>query len=221
MRLPGSDNLVILIHGFANPGGRNTTDHFIPGFKSLGCDVVPWDYWDHDGWWSAPFSLVQVRVANEAIANGLRQYTHLARRVYNHIAVIGHSNGGAISWIASRPRTDEQGVEQPGAFFDSVVLINPALDRDAVFGPNTRQIFCIHTPWDVPTRIGGLLPFHWWGDAGARGLDPEPRVVNIDASTNIQFPIRDHDGLMSYKNLEGYWEAEVQRLALCRPQESV
>lgn len=211
-------SLVILEHGFANPGGKNTTDRFAAGFEELGCTVVSYDYWWHDGWWSAPLSLAQVRLANRAIANGLRLYTLLARTVYDHIAIVAHSNGAAIAYIASQNRTDEHEIVQPGAHFDSVVLVNPALDRDAHFGPNTRQIFCLHTPWDLATRASTILPFHWWGDAGALGLDlHDPREVNVDTSTNKLYPVRSHNGLMSLENLSGYWEEEVQRLALARP----
>lgn len=209
------DTLVVLVHGFANPAGKHTTKKLKAGFEALGCDVESWDYWWHSGWYSFLPSLIQVRLANKAIGYGLRRYLLVQSLRYKHIVCIGHSNGAAIIWIASQSWKDENGKEWPGAKMDSVVLLNPALDVDRAFGERVEQISCIHTPFDIPTRVSEAFLLHWWGRAGAEGFKiNDPRVVNIDSSTHKDFPIRTHSGIMEDENLKGYWEKEIQRLSI-------
>ncbi len=113
------------------------------------------------------------------------------------VNAVGHSNGCALIVEAARH----------GAVFDSVILINPALNTNIVFPLTIKNILVVHTKHDKATRIARffdviplverLIPDIWgaMGAVGYKGLDR--RVHNLDLSYSVD----DHSDIFSPMNL--------------------
>lgn len=118
---------------------------------------------------------------NKSIARKLVRSVNDWCQFENNYAV-GHSNGCAIILHALRL----------GAKFKAILLINPALNINAVFPPGDYTITVIHTKHDSAVkaaRFFDAIPFiGWavpdiWGAMGARGYTgDDPRVENLDWS---------------------------------------
>ncbi len=99
---------------------------------------------------------------------------------------VGHSNGCAIILQALRQ----------GAKFKAILLINPALNINAVFPPGDYTITVIHTKHDKVVKAARFLdaiPFiGWaipniWGAMGALGyIGNDSRVENLDWSVFLE-----------------------------------
>ena len=135
-----------LVHGFnVHDNGAATVDRLRPYLEALGWAVCDVDY----GW----RGLIGVRLGNRETAR------ELAERVDDGDVAIGHSNGGCICWMAC----------QMMAALRRVVLVNPALDRDAVWPAHVHQVQVWHASSDVPTLWSEVLVAHPWGAMGRHG----------------------------------------------------
>ncbi len=143
-------NTVVLIHGFADFSGRWTTDKFRPLLEKAGFLVKEHDY---------GFSLAP------NLFNNKKESDKLAER--NPEFVVAHSNGSIIVQMAS----------WKGLTSKMVVLINPALDTKARFGPGIKNILVLHTPTDLVLLLASWIPFHPWGKMGRVGYEGDDKRV--------------------------------------------
>lgn len=155
------NKIIILVHGFANPNGINTTDRLRPYFEKAGYEAWEWDY----GW----KGLLGVRLCNKAVAYGLMRFAKFAAARDQKVYAVGHSNGCELIRIATQAWEKPDGHSFPGASFEQVALIDPALDRCAEFGPAVKKIHVYYTPTDWVVRAARFLPLNPWGDMGAVG----------------------------------------------------
>jgi hypothetical protein len=152
---------VHLIHGIHSSHGGNTS-RLAPYIRAAGFEVM-------------------VRAYGYALAltSGLtdwlntRRATKLADAIRDGDAIICHSNGAAVAWH----------VQADHRMLSAVILVNPALDRDAPFD-NTGKVLCVHNGGDDVVGWSALAPFSHWGPAGRDGLDgSQPNARNINAGT--------------------------------------
>lgn len=182
---------VYLAHGFnVKDGGAGTTDRLRPYFEKAGYNVVEIDYL-----WSG---LLGVQLCNKKLAMML---SRLAER--DSIAV-GHSNGCAILHAASLF----------GAKFEQMIYINPALDRDKAPGSQVSFLHVYHSPSDIPVTIAKYMPWHDWGDMGARGYSgSDPRVTNFNKEKDFPVVSDEHSDMFKSKlKLEVFTEHMVKTL---------
>lgn len=164
---------IALLHGFnVRDGGDATVERWAAPLEAAG-HLVLRDALDY-GW----VGLLGARLSDEAVA---RRVAELARQRPG-LVLVAHSHGGNIA---------HQAVRDHGAAFDLLVLVNPALRRDAEFGPGAKRVLCFYAPSDRALQGALLLrwlPWNWfsphpWGAAGKFGLlhTSESRVnVNLD-----------------------------------------
>lgn len=106
----------------------------------------------------------------------------IARRVKDGDSVVCHSNGAAVTYLLQEP---------PLRVLNSVVLIQPALDRDAMFH-NTGRVLCIYNEQDDVVGLSAILPGNYWGAMGKQG--PDDAHCNMEAWDSLAPP----HGLMPY-----------------------
>lgn len=169
---------VILVHGWASAwSGRYDVDKLAPYFKAKGHEVVQFDYGFH-----------------LLVSHRIDEWTERLWGATRSGGVIcGHSNAAVLvqrlSWI-------------PTFFPQTAILLNPALSRNAKFGPFLRKLYVFHTPYDIPIRIAGLLPWHSWGWGGADGIKAADE--NCDMSTDHPVKVWTHLGLFREPALSFY-----------------
>jgi pimeloyl-ACP methyl ester carboxylesterase len=126
-------------------------------------------------------------------------------------SIIAHSNGCLIAW---------QAVELLGDNVKSVVCINPALRRDAVWHKGV-DVMCLHNSTDWVVQLGRmwgrLFPFdgveaQGWGAAGRYGFtSPHGKLSNWDTAMNYwKEPAKGHSGVFSVRCLP-YWGGLVNQ----------
>jgi hypothetical protein len=154
--------IVWLVHGFLNdPAHRDPQiNRLKPGLETAGFEV-----WRYDPGF---LELAGVRLCNKGISYGLMRWSKFTASLGYTNYVVAHSNGCEIVREATLP-WNVNGVEFPGAKFDRVVLLNPALNNDAVFGPDINRIYVYHNPYDWVVEASQLLLFHPWGNMGRVG----------------------------------------------------
>jgi len=179
------------IHGAYDSDGQRFVDWLAPYFVERGYHSdTSFDYG-----WTGIFS---------ALLFNQRWSRLLAGRVRKRDVGVGHSNGALILKEAA----------DLGALFDTLILLNPSLDRGTTFAPHIRNIYVFHAPSEWPTRIARYLPFHPWGDMGRVGYrGRDPRVININAESplNPSFRVTGHTG---YEKHPEFWGPEI---AACAP----
>lgn len=113
----------------------------------------------------------QARFKNKDIA------TKLSTIIYPDDVLIGHSNGCEII-----RRILDDGTKCKG-----VILINPALNRDTVFGPGCDFIHVYHNHGDWVVALSRLLLLHPWGDMGRGGYTgTDQRVRNFNTAPLVK-----------------------------------
>lgn len=152
---------VHLIHGIhaSRPGGN--TSRLAPYLREAGFDVMVRRY---------GFDL--------AIFSGLtdwlnqRRAKKLAANIADGDAIICHSNGAAVAWYIQAEHRE----------LSALILINPALDRDADFH-NVERALCLHNAGDDVVSWSSLVPFSSWGAMGRDGYAGTlANVVNADGA---------------------------------------
>ena len=121
--------------------------------------------------------------------------------------VIGHSHGGAIAMEYGEDHT-----------VDALVLVQPAVRRDAGVPRKAGRVLCLHNKGDWAVRIGGVsrlanpvnvLHRHPWGDAGRVGLDEADGVTNWDTEGDVAFPVSGHAGPLIGGSEQAYWTHRI------------
>lgn len=196
--------VAITIHGFANRNGLETTDRLRPYLEVLGFEVVEWDYeWQ---------GIIGVHLGDTAIAHGLAQFARYVGQ-YRPVVVLGHSNGDTIIHRATLPFPGDLDMETSGAYFDRVILLDPALDKNAVFG-RIGGGTVYYTPWDWIVRLSKIA-FGQWGSMGAEGPQKDAQLGKVDMSQDAVCPIKSavfsHDEI--FKHLD-YWGPVIAKDAM-------
>ena len=143
---------VHLIHGIHSTGGGNTSKLAIY-LRAMGHDVEVHSY--------------GYAFASTSALPGWTNYLNrgraekCAKRIKDGDSVVCHSNGAAVAYLIQEP---------PLRTLKSIVLIQPALDRDAVFH-NTERVLCIYNEKDDVVGLSSILPGNYWGAMGKLGPD--------------------------------------------------
>lgn len=163
--------LVLLVHGFANPNGINTTDRLRPFFEQAGYEVVEPDY----GW----RLLLGVRLVNGPVAKSIAVLANFAHKQGYEVYGVGHSNGCEILRRSTEDWKDGAVRVFEGAKFKQIALIDAAMDNDACFGGLVDKVHVFHNPSDWVVEVSRWLPFNPWGNMGRVGYKgKDPRVFN-------------------------------------------
>ena len=143
---------VILIHGIHSKEGDNNMSALLPHIKEAmpTADIELFEY-GFMGFWKA-------RWANDNVAKSLAGLIDSYKRDGQEVAVVTHSNGAAITYLATT---------KYNARPTMVVNVNPALDRWRTH--NCPWVETIHSEQDRAVDISQWLPFHLWGDQGKVG----------------------------------------------------
>lgn len=82
--------------------------------------------------------------------------------------LVGHSNGGTLTYLISQRKQ-----------IRGAVLLNAALETDKL--PEAQFIHIYFNAGDIVTKLSSILPFHVWGGMGGLGYTgQDKRVKNID-----------------------------------------
>ncbi|PJF33464.1 MAG: hypothetical protein CUN57_02100, partial [Phototrophicales bacterium] len=132
----------ILVHGFnVTDSGFNTIDKLEVFFQERGVTPIRLTY--------GYFGLLQTRFFNKKVARRVVEAVHNAKIHYDRVIVVGHSNGCAISFLASG---------FPELSCDAFCWINPALDPEATPGYGVDTIHVWYSPSDFPVKLASLIP---------------------------------------------------------------
>ena len=200
IKLTPASTMTFLLHGFnVKDRGHDTTSRIVPFLKKVvdSGDIINQSY--------GYFNLWDVLWKNKKVAK------KLTRRVeaFNHgskVMAVGHSNGCAIINAAAKM----------GAHFDTVLLINPALNVNTKFPPTIGKIIVLHTKHDKAVRAARFfdaIPFvEWlvpdsWGAMGAKGATRRDRRV-----ININTKVDGHSSIFSKSNLSKFGPMVVDML---------
>lgn len=160
----------ILVHGFnVTDGGAGSTDKLRDSLEARGYEVI-----EHDTKWSRSllFNLLSVRFGNRKRAEVL------AQDIKEGDLLIGHSNGCCLiamaCWLLAQ-LSDTIGVK--------VVMLNPALDKDAPLSKAISQALVFHTKSDKVVLSSKILLGHKWGECGKVGY----HGVSSDRVTNVSY----------------------------------
>jgi len=193
--------LVLLVHGYNVTDPEQTVGQLRTFFEVQGCPTIIVDY-GHTG-------LLATRRQNPKIAKRLA-YLAKASKTANPerpIVVVGHSNGCAIIHIAATSH---------GAELDTVVYINPALEKHLAPGPRVKRCHVWHSPSDSPVkwakRLSKVIPKRWfdarpWGEMGAVGyVGDDGRVQNFDKENNFLLSSKEHSDVFHWRLLPYFGE---------------
>lgn len=184
-------NATFTVHGFnVDDGGADTVCRLKPVLRKYDQGHILNHQYRRLG-------LIGVLLNNTRIARGLMHRALSMESKGNRVNAIGHSNGCAIIVEAARQ----------GANFDSVILINPALNINIKFPLSIKHILVVYTKHDGPTRlarfldamplVGKLIPDIWgaMGAVGYKGTDT--RVNNL----NLSYSVEGHSDIFESHNL--------------------
>lgn len=150
---------VILIHGaMFNRRSRVNLRRLAPAFRACGfCTIIP-TY----GYLPA-LLLGLVPWLDDRIADVLSGF------IEPNDVLLGHSNGGTLTYLVSK-RKPVRGA----------VLLNAALESD--FVPEAKFVHVYYNHGDIVAKLSELLPCHPWGAMGGEGYQgADARVTkNID-----------------------------------------
>lgn len=148
---------VVLVHGIRSNGVRNIY-RLQPWLQSAGYEVVR--------------AGLPIRYAVAVRWRWKTDVKLLADIVRDGDVVVGHSYGGALTYLVAQQRR-----------LRAAFLFNPALDRDV----DTSQMlgnpptWCLHSRDDAVVWWSALLPGHIFGRAGHSGL------MDLPADRNVEF----------------------------------
>lgn len=179
---------IVIVHGFnVKDGGKGSIDRLAPWLRQkyprANIDTDSADY----GW----HGLLKVRFFWRTAVK------RIAATLHDADIVITHSNGANYTMKAIRKHVRNEKLH--------VVHISPALNRKQrlerlVF----RKMDTFHSDGDFWVKVGGWLPFHPWGPAGASGIiSDDPRHNN--------WPLKDpsHSGWFGELSIRCFCEEKL------------
>jgi pimeloyl-ACP methyl ester carboxylesterase len=190
---------ILLIHGIHSKEGDHNMSALFPHIKAYAtnAEVELFEY-GFMGFWKA-------RWDNDRVARLLAAKIKQARLDGHDVTVITHSNGAAITYLAS---------EKYAAIPDMIVNINPALDRHKT--SSAERVITIHAENDRAVYFSQWLPFHIWGDQGKVGYKgSKHNVENINASKlQDSMAYYGHCGLFGSPRIASWAAYIANRIAL-------
>lgn len=115
---------------------------------------------------------------------------------------MGYSNGGAIIYYLA----------EMGSPLSGVVLIKPALNKNAALNSQVEWVHVYHTPGDMTVWLSHLLPFHIWGEQGRVGfVGNDFRYTQYDLLKE-EPPLYDHFAFFKKENFKE-WAPRIARRA--------
>lgn len=176
----------ILVHGFnVWDGGRATVGTLRPFFAARSVTPILIDY--------GHFGLIQTKLFNDRVARRIHDTVRAASLHYDHVLVVGHSNGCAVADAAA---------QRPGFRADGFVYINPALRKDRPLPSGVGFLHVWHSPSDRVVRLARRLPFaRNWGAMGADGYQGpiDSRVTNFNKERGFPIKSDGHSDVFSYE----------------------
>lgn len=190
--------LVILVHGFnVWDGGRATVGKLRPFFAEAGVAYIMVNY--------GHFGIGETYFRNNSIAKKVADACRTARNSGHKVVAVGHSNGCAILHIAGHKYS---------APIDKAVYINPALNKEAERAFSVKELDVWYSPSDSPVKWSKYLPFHPWGDMGAKGSVPgDEKTTNFNKEEGFLFSSKEHSDMFGVELLP-YFGPLVVRQAL-------
>jgi len=186
-----SKTIAILVHGYNVSDPGETVGKLRPYFENENVLVEVFNY----GYW--PFTW-QVRKRNPAEARYLAERCRYWKDKGYRVIVVGHSNGVAITYLASKNYQ---------AKIDVCVGINPALEVSLNPSPNAETVQIWHNKGDRPVKWAVLIrkvfkgvnarPWGAMGNIGYRGSDSN--VVNFNAGEDFYQKADGHSDVFSKK----------------------
>jgi len=178
---------VILVHGINTKEGMANVGRLKPFIERRGMECVLFEY-GYLGAWRARWS-------NSEMA---RRLAHL---VTPGDAVIGHSNGCAIIYLAAKEQK---------AKFGRVALINPALDADRKIAADQVDVY--HNAGDDVVWASKLLLWHPWGEMGRCGADGD-WANNFDCGRTPGMPkVYGHSDIFTNRCLRAWGDLIAARM---------
>ena len=178
---------IYLIHGFnIKDEGAATTGTIKKELERHGYNVIEITY--------GFFHRMRVRFCNKGLAHVI------ADLVEPDSTVIAHSNGAAISFIAS----------ELGAPWKNMTLVNPALDKNVKFPEQLENIQVWYAPHDKWTGLAKFIPNSIWGAMGRLGYqgDPDNRVIQYDQEKILGRFQDEHSGMFQSDVARKYFVTE-------------
>ena len=178
--------IVLLLHGLKDPNanGLLRLKKYLEaaGYRTFAL---------HYGWFMVRGFLWPL--FNVPLSRLIVAFTEILHELGHQIILIGHSNGATVAAKASAL----------GAYFDALVFIDGAVERDVKLGQNTGWLLNYRTPTDPVLNIARVIaPLTPWagfdGSLGSSGVKPDsdPRMwdCNLTEELGIKFS---HSGFMS------------------------
>lgn len=167
--------LIITVHGW-NSGGMYMK-FFNPYFEQLGYKTYNYEY----GW------MLAASLRNGNIAKRILSFVRFAHDVCGVDSIIvAHSNGCVVSNYAA----------WMSPYIKGLVLVNAALENDVEFPPTLAFIHNWYSPSDRVVRLAALIPFHYWGNLGARPYQGvSPQVKNFNKEHDYELSSDDHSDI--------------------------
>jgi len=135
---------LVSIHGWNVRSAKKSLGKLVESLESLDFEVILYSY----GYVFTPWS---TRNTSRKVAKCL------SSRIREGDTILGHSNGGRIAWELSYY------LRVP---IRRMVLINPALDSDAIPSGMVEKCLVIHNKLDLANMASKMVPGSIWGDMG-------------------------------------------------------
>lgn len=210
---------VIVLHGWNVSDWKKTVGRLVPCFKELSYRVEVLDY----GYWPFPW---QATKGNPRVAKKLANLVlGLAGEGYT-VDVVGHSNGCAITYIASNK------YQIP---INTYVAIQPALRKDSHPCLTAKLTQVWYNKGDVPVVLGKWLRWFtpWakmarpWGEMGHDGYKGEitdPPVAQFNGGEDFSVKASGHSSYFE-KDIRGYFMPRIagycnEERTTVRPEDS-
>lgn len=171
---------VVIIHGVKfRKKDKDNLRRLAAGFRAAGFCVVLPSY----GFLHPVFAGLILRI-DKRIAQTMAGF------IREDDILVGHSNGGTLTYLISKQ------VRVKGA-----VLINPALDSSLI--PSAGFVHVYYNRGDWMTWLSSLIPFHPWGSMGCFGYDGHShRVTNFDQERTPGMPaLHGHSSVFERANI--------------------
>lgn len=152
---------IFIVHGIHTNDDAKWMFRFAEAFSRAGLDPQVWTY-------GYAYALT-TRWENGGRAQALRDL------ILPGDIVLGHSNGGALIWLAA----------QLGAPIGGAVLLNPALDSDKALAEHVPWVNLYPNRHDIAVKFAKIFCKHPWGAQGRDGLsvyDPRYRTFFTDSA---------------------------------------
>lgn len=189
--------VALFVHGVEVPDPLLSIASLAPEFQAAGFDTERYDY-DRLPFWAS-------RVGRAQRAAQLLSACRIAVHAGCRVIVVAHSNGACLAMDAAA-RQDVTGER----LFDHLVVMSPALDRDAFIPTSIRRFDCHYTRSDWAVWWARWLFWHPWGDMGRRGYTGRDPVARTFDGTGH---VAGHSGWLLPKGRQYVRSAMANRLA--------